>query len=494
MNDKKLIANALLEIAKRSETTFLEIGKEDNEIIDSAKKMGLELPSPDLMVMKTVYAEIDKVNLNGVVLSRESVEKGLNTLIGKQCNWEHDGAGFVCGYTISAKINGDKIETINVLFKSLFPDQADELIEKVKTNEAAVSFEIWNRNPETGESVVKELEDGNIEISPIIFHGTGVLLAHKPACPQAKIFQLVAKNLSKTAEKIMHRVFEADLIYAQMAIEEPKDNEKEEAVMIKCEKCGKEFEPTADEKICVDCASLPKEESKTQTSEETKTEEKAVETKTEEQSEVAETKTEETKVEETKEEPKVEEPKAEAEVTTEEKKEEVIEEKAEESKPEETKEEDASLVVQKQEIMVVDELTEKEEKKVTEVITETVAVDDEGKKTMEVVEQTIRVETYTREQLEEKVAEATKELSDKISEKEKETASLRSELEKLDNEIKKLQEELGIKDQEIAELKTPKVEEKKEKELTVGAVDSETKSELKRRAEEINNIIARKGK
>lgn len=30
-NDNKLIAGALLEIAKRSETTFLEIGKEDNE-------------------------------------------------------------------------------------------------------------------------------------------------------------------------------------------------------------------------------------------------------------------------------------------------------------------------------------------------------------------------------------------------------------------------------------------------------------------------------
>jgi hypothetical protein len=222
MDDNKLIAQALLEISQRSETTFLEVGKEDKELIEAAKKIGIELPSPDLMVMKTVYAEIDKVNLNGVILPKKAVEKGLPTLIGKQCNWEHNGSGFVCGYTISAKINGDKIETINVLFKSLFPDQAEELKEKVKSGEAAVSFEIWNKDPETKKSVVKELDDGNREINPIIFHGTGILLANKPACPKAKIFKLVAKKEINEAEKIIDKVFEQDLVYAQMAIEEPK--------------------------------------------------------------------------------------------------------------------------------------------------------------------------------------------------------------------------------------------------------------------------------
>jgi len=138
MNDNKLVAQALLEISKRGTTIFLEVGKEDKELIEAAKKIGIELPSPDLMVMKTVYAEIDKVNLNGVVLPKNAVKKGLPTLIGKQCNWEHNGSGFVCGYTISANINENKIETINVLFKSLFIDQADELKEKVQSGEAAI--------------------------------------------------------------------------------------------------------------------------------------------------------------------------------------------------------------------------------------------------------------------------------------------------------------------------------------------------------------------
>jgi hypothetical protein len=213
MENNKLIAEALLEIAKRSETTFLDIGKEDKELIEAAKKIGIELPSPDLMVMKTIYAEIDKVNLNGVILPKKAVKEGLSTLIGKQCNWEHSGSGFICGYTISAKINEDKVETINVLFKSLFPDQAEELKEKVKSGEAAVSFEIWNICPETKKSVVKELDNGFKEISPIIFHGTGILLANKPACTKAKIFKLIAKNEINEAEKIVDKIFEKDLIF-----------------------------------------------------------------------------------------------------------------------------------------------------------------------------------------------------------------------------------------------------------------------------------------
>jgi len=226
-NDKKLIAEALLEIAKKSTTEFIEDSKIDKEIKDAAKKIGIELPSPDISIFKTVYAEIDKVNLNGVILPRKAVEDGLKTLISKQVNFEHEGAGRVCGYTIDAKINEDKIETINVFFKSLFFDQFDELKEKVKSGEAAVSFEIWNKDPETGESVVKELKNGFKEISPIIFHGTGLLLINSPACPKAKVFHLVANKEIQEAEKIVNKIFDENLIYASFAITDSK-----------CKNCG----------------------------------------------------------------------------------------------------------------------------------------------------------------------------------------------------------------------------------------------------------------
>ena len=235
MNNRKLIAEALLEIASNSVTEFIEDSKIDKELIDAAKKIGIVLPSPDLAVFKTTYAEIDKVNKNGVTLPRKAVKEGLNTLIGKNCNWEHSGSGYICGYTIKAEIDEDKIQTINVLFKSLFPDQIDELKEKIKTKEASVSFEIWNKDPNTGKSVVKELDNGYREINPIIFHGTGVLLLHKPACPTAKIFKLVAKNLTDATTKELNKIFSPDLIYAGLALEETEEASYE----CQCLKCGK---------------------------------------------------------------------------------------------------------------------------------------------------------------------------------------------------------------------------------------------------------------
>ena len=86
MENKKLLAEALLEIAKKSSTEIVEIDG-DYELIEIAEKLGIKLPSPDLSVIKTVYAEIDKVNRNGIILPKNSVEKGLPTLIGKQINW-----------------------------------------------------------------------------------------------------------------------------------------------------------------------------------------------------------------------------------------------------------------------------------------------------------------------------------------------------------------------------------------------------------------------
>jgi hypothetical protein len=465
MENNKLIAGALLEIARRSETTFLEVGKEDKELIDAAKKLGIELPSPDLMVMKTIYAEIDKVNLNGVILPKKAVKEGLNTLIGKQCNWEHDGAGFVCGYTISAKINEDKIETINVLFKSLFIDQAEELKEKVKSGEAAVSFEIWNKDPETGKSVVKELENGFKEISPIIFHGTGVLLTHKPACPKAKIFKLVAHNLVDVANDIMHRVFEKDLIYAQLAIE---NNEKEEKIMVKCEKCGKDFEASAEEKICVECASLPKEEPKTQLPEETKIAEKPIET----QAQVVPPVAAETKIEELK-----------VEVTPE---------------------------VKAQELeTIVPKIVAKVTRIYSDLFVDTYSADGTMSGTSEGKSSFKKITEYTDGTKDEVIGESEyknkydlAELEEKVNaakaEKDAEIVTLKTEHERIlaekDIEIQNKTQELGQKDQEITDLKNPKVEEKKEKTMAVGAVITDSKSEVKKQADEINKIIANKGK
>ena len=149
MENKKLLAEALLDLAKSSTTTIVEAA-DDKELISAASKLGIILPSPDLAVLKTVYCEIGKVNLNSVVLNREAVEEGLPTLIGKQMNWEHLGAYNVCGYIIDSSIVEDKVEIIAVVFKSLFPEEFDIVKEKFQKGTLAVSFEIWNRDPITG--------------------------------------------------------------------------------------------------------------------------------------------------------------------------------------------------------------------------------------------------------------------------------------------------------------------------------------------------------
>jgi ribosomal protein L37E len=510
MEDKKLIANLLLEIAKNSATELIENADIDSEIKEAAKNMGLILPSPDFAVFKTKWADINKSNLNGIRLPRKAVEDGIQTLVGKNLNFEHKGAYNICGFCLSVKIKKDEIECIQVFYKSVYPDEFEELKEKIKTKEAAVSFEIWNRSPEDGKSVVKELEDGTKEITKIICHGTGLLLVNPPACPTAKIFHLIAKKELENAETITDKVFEQDLCFASLAIEEPKckncgtctcGKDKEEKVMVKCEKCGKEFESAAEEKICVECSSLPKEESKTQTSEETKTEGKPVETKIEEKSEIAETKTEEPKVEETKEEKseakseeapkveaeaKVEEPKVEE--KTEEKKEEVAEEKKEEAQPLETIE--PKIVVKVTSIfseVSIDTYVDGTPSGLHDVKGYSKKITEYKDGTKDEVEEEVEIKKkYDLAELEEKVNAAK-------AEKDTEISSLKTECENLDKEIKKLKEELDTKNQEIAELKAPKVV-KKEKEMTVGSVEANNDSEINRRVKEINTIISRKGK
>jgi len=502
-SEKKLIAQYLYDMAKESKSEFIEIAV-DSELAKVAKKMNLVVPSPDIAILRTIYAEVDKPNRNKIVLPKEAAKKALPTLVGKQANWSHRGKNFVCGWILNAELEDDKIITYIAIYKSLFSEEFETMKEMVKDNKMASSFEIWNRDPDSGKSVLHDLGNDTYAIDPILYHGIGILIeGETPACPSAYADKLLAtadEKLILEAEKIILNSSQErteNLVYASMALakEEPKDNEKEEAVMIKCEKCGKEFESTAEEKICVECSSLPKEESKTQLPEDTKTEEKTTETKTEEKSEVAETKVEETKVEETteeKSEAKPEEtPKAEAEVTTEEKKEEVIEEKAEEKKEEVAEE-------KKEEAQPLETIEPKIVVKITRIYSEITVdtfVDGTPSGTNEIKGYNKKITEYkdgTKDEVEEEVKIVKKYDFAEVEIKNKEIADLKSANEELDKEIKKMKEELGIKDQEIADLKNPKVEEKKEKVLTVGKVEIDTKSEIKKQAENIDKIIAEK--
>jgi len=477
---KYLIADALLNYSKDSITEFIEPSK-DSELSKIAEEKGIVLPSPDLMLFRTIYAKCGEPNRNGVIINKGPVEKSLKTLISKQINLEHEGKNFVCGHILDAKLEGEYIVIYGVFYKSLFQEEYETLKELFADKKVYVSFEIWSRDPETGKSVMHDLENGTREINPILFHGCGLLLQHLPACKEAVLDKILGQKLLENAEQIVDKVFNEDLVYASFDYEESKcmhcqnctcekDKEVQKVEEIKLEeKVEENSTQEAKERLCPECKQPLKDEEKDlcaeclkkkeQSSEETKTEETPVETKTEETPKVeAETKVEEPKVEE-----KAEEKPEVAETKTEETKEEVVVEE---------KKEDATIVTTTQEVTKVDEIKPEGEIITTEVKTETIVVNDEGKETQKVIEEVKTVVTYTFEQVQDEVRKAQEEK---------------------DKEITQLKQELATKEQEIADLKNPKVEPKKEKEMTVGSVIVEGKSELKKQAEKINDIIAHKG-
>jgi hypothetical protein len=455
MKTKKLIAEALLEIAKNSETTFIEVA-DNKELIKTAEKLGIVIPSPDLSIFKTVYAEIDKVNRNGVVLPKKAVEDGLPTLIGKQINWEHEGAGRICGYIIDAKINGDKIEIIGVIFKSLFPEEMVGVEEKFAKKALTVSFEVWNRNPKNGESVIHELENGFYALDPIVFHGCGLLLENNPACPKAIVYKLVASTEIINAEKIVEKIFEENLICASMAIEEPMCKN---CTTCTCEKEVKIVEEIKAEEIQI----TPEPAQVTEPA-------PIVDQKPAEQAQV--------------EEPCVEVPKlikiiTEETVSTTEIPNETgnsVERKGNRKCTRvysDNKEE-----VSTEEFTVVDTYSYAQlEEKVNASIEELVAA--LPKEVSDRVKELVKDGKPMKEAMKQAWEEYKKSQEKALEDKDTESATLKIENEKIlgekDKELEKTKQELGIKDQEIAELKIIKAKAETTKEkpsLTVGSVDS----------------------
>jgi hypothetical protein len=198
---------------------------------------------------------------------------------------------------------------------------------------------------------------------------------------------------------------------------------------------------------------------------------KPEETKTEEKSEVAETKPEEIKAEETKEEAQA--PEA------------GIEEK---EKPIKTTTHYTSENI---EVVGEDGGIDYQSKSYERIV----RVYKDGREEVEIREgnsvNDSKIMKYT-------ITQALEQVNAAKAEKDAEIATLKTEQERIlaekDTEIKNKTEELGTKDQEIADLKNPKVEEKKEKEMTVGAVEGEKQSEIKRQAKNVNDIIATRNK
>lgn len=220
MNDTKIISQYLYELAKESKSKFIDIN-EESELIQVAKKMNIVIPNPDIAILETTYAEVNVPNLNKVIIYKDDVKKGLSTIVGKQANWNHGGSYQICGWILDGKLENNGLITIyTAIFKSSFVDEFKTVKKLFEEGKLSVSFEIWSKD-ENEKSVLHDLKDGTKFVSPIVFHGVGILInGEKPACSKAYAKKLLAMfNIDKSKEVIKS---EADkfLVFASAYNEE----------------------------------------------------------------------------------------------------------------------------------------------------------------------------------------------------------------------------------------------------------------------------------
>lgn len=168
---------------------IVSVEEDSREIFDIAEKRGIQVPSTHLGFFKTIYAKIEEPNLNGIRLAEKAVHDALPGLVGSQVNFEHMGAGFLCGTILETWINdSDEIEVVYSFFKSIYPDEYEESVELAKEGDLAVSFELLAERDSQ-----QWLEDGTVRLNEIDFQGMGHLMANPPACPQAKIYEFATR-------------------------------------------------------------------------------------------------------------------------------------------------------------------------------------------------------------------------------------------------------------------------------------------------------------
>lgn len=227
------IKEFLRDYASNCQTEILEEESKKNELIEIAKKRGINLAgSMDLAGFKNVYAMIDLANKNGCRLPRKAVEESLHTLIGKPVDIDHIRR-FVVGHYIDAKIEGDKIVTYGVFYKSNFAEEWDEAKELFKEGKLTTSFEILcPKNKRTYH------DDGTYSLNEMEFSGGGILFKTSPAFPQAKVLELAKTNSGLHPDLVVASEYSCeDMIIA------------EEKICMNCVKCAHSKIETAGDSV-----------------------------------------------------------------------------------------------------------------------------------------------------------------------------------------------------------------------------------------------------
>ena len=188
--EEKKVDIFLRDLSLNSEYHFLEEGKDKDEIKSVCEKRGVAFPSPDLAIMKMVYAYVNRTNLNGCSLPKEEVKKSLSTVVGKAIDFDHLRSRVV-GWLLDADLVGNQIIAYGAFFKSSL-EQDFELIKSLFDNKnLAVSFEAYGTREFN--------KDGTYNLKDICFAGVGLLINTKPAFPGAGVTEMANKRILEIA-------------------------------------------------------------------------------------------------------------------------------------------------------------------------------------------------------------------------------------------------------------------------------------------------------
>uniref|UniRef100_A0A6M3JNZ2 Uncharacterized protein n=1 Tax=viral metagenome TaxID=1070528 RepID=A0A6M3JNZ2_9ZZZZ len=174
------------EMSVKSDYEILDYGKNKNEMEEIAKKRGLKIPSKDIAMFKCKYAMVNQTNLNGCVLPKEEVEKSLETLNLKAIDKDHLRQSAV-GMWLDSKLVGDDIVAYGGFWKSNFPEEYEEIKNRMKEGKMKISFEAWGDREFN--------KDGSYNLKNIEFAGGALLFDTEPAFPNAEVMTFSNRTL-----------------------------------------------------------------------------------------------------------------------------------------------------------------------------------------------------------------------------------------------------------------------------------------------------------
>jgi len=273
---------------KTTDIEFLEMGKEKNDLIESAKKRGILIEgSRDLGIIKTIYAFTNKPNANKAILPSKEFQKKLPQIVGKPMNVGHIRdliVGFYIDYKYILKEN--KAIAYAVFFKSIYPDIWKKAKLFRSRKKLSSSFEIWS--PEEKRKYFKngtyELHQMEMAGGALIFEEHGV----EPAFKDAKVLEIAKKDVANcVAEECLvcaskyksEEILMADKDYF---MEEVKKNIKKLNEERKAKEQPKKVEPKKEVKVEEKKVEPKVEDKKPEVKVEKKVEPKKVEPKPEE--------------------------------------------------------------------------------------------------------------------------------------------------------------------------------------------------------------------